>query len=158
MATQPSRWKKRSLRCGAFEIRLAVRFATQPLGNVNRALAMSMFRVSTGMPTASMRSGCSPRICCRMSRSWIIRSRTTSMSVARSEKGPMRWASTKRGLRMRPPMHSSAELNHSRCPTCSTRPPASARASSFSASRRLAAIGFSTSTSRPASSASLTTA
>ena len=45
---------------------------------------MSTSFESTGTPIASMLSGTSPIRRCTMSMSWIIRSRTTSTSVARA--------------------------------------------------------------------------
>ncbi len=53
-ATYESGWKKRILRVRSRLIRLAVRFAMQPLSKRSRTLAMSMRGVSTGTPTASM--------------------------------------------------------------------------------------------------------
>ena len=85
---------------GLGETRLAVRFATHPPGKPMRALAMSTLSLITGTPIASMRVGSSPTSRWIRSRSWIIRSRTTSTSVPRPGNGPRLWASTNRGLRL----------------------------------------------------------
>src|SRR5262249_21932776 len=79
-----SGWKMRSLRSRLSETRLAVTLAMQPLAKRSRALAMSTDGVSTGTPTASIaRTGDGTMLRIR-SRSWIMRSSTTSTSVPRS--------------------------------------------------------------------------
>ena len=92
-----SRWKNRSLRTRSRLIRLAVRLAMHPDAKRSRTLAMSTCPVSTGTPTASIAATSSPTAVRTMSRSWIIRSKTTSTSRLRGEKAPMRCTSMKRG-------------------------------------------------------------
>ena len=58
-----------------------------PEANRSRALAMSTRGVRTGTPTASTWTASEPSRLRTMSRSWIIRSRTTSMSRLRGENG-----------------------------------------------------------------------
>ena len=78
-------------------MRLAVRFATQPLAKRSRAFAMSSDLLRTGMPTASTLTTGERTKASTTSRSWIIRSSTTPMSVLRAGKGESRWHSMKRG-------------------------------------------------------------
>ena len=111
---------------------------------------MSTEGVRTGTPTASTeRSGD-----CTMeritSRSWIIRSSTTSTSVPRSVKGASRWHSMKRGWVTSPSSASTAGLKRSRWPTWNTRSPRTANSTSAFASSTVVVTGFSTSTSTPA--------
>jgi len=79
-------------------MRLAVTLAMQPLAKRRRALAMSNLSVSTGTPTASIALTSDFTSARMMSRSWIIRSNTTSMSRLRSGNTPSRWTSMKRGV------------------------------------------------------------
>src|ERR1051326_1066782 len=80
----------RILRIRSGLMRLAVTFATQPSSKCSRTLAMSSLRLSTGTPTASMLQSGECTKCKMTSRSWIIKSRTTPMSVARSDEARMR--------------------------------------------------------------------
>ncbi len=92
-----SGWKKRIFLTRSRLMRLAVRLAMHPLSNRSRALAMSNFGVNTGTPTASIDvtgERTSDRI---TSRSWIIKSKTTSISRLRSGNTPSRCTSMKRG-------------------------------------------------------------
>ena len=93
-----------------------------------------------------------------MSRSWIIRSRTTSTSRLRGEKEPRRWTSTNRAPFPAESRASVAGLKRSMWPTCRTAPRSAASARRSSASSRVAVIGFSSRTSRPRSRARRATA
>ena len=75
----PSGWRSGPTRSGA------ARWRCPPRG------------VRTGTPTASTWTASEPSRHSTMSRSWIIRSRTTSMSRLRGENEPSRWTSMKRG-------------------------------------------------------------
>jgi hypothetical protein len=86
------------LRTRSLLIRLAVTFAMQPVENRRRAFAMSYLSVSTGTPTASIDVGSAFTSARMMSRSWIIRSNTTSMSRLRSGNTPSRCTSMNRGV------------------------------------------------------------
>ena len=83
----------RSLRVFSWETRLAVRLATRPELNSRRTLAMSICREMIGTPLARISLTPERSHCRMMSRSWIIRSRMTSMSSERGEKEPRRWTS-----------------------------------------------------------------
>ena len=97
--------------------RLAVRLATQPSSKVIRALAMSSNPPKTPTPTASTdRTGASTSDKTR-SMSWIIRSRTTPMSVDRKVYVPKRSAAMYLGRNGTLSRVESAGLNRSMCPT-----------------------------------------
>ena len=83
--------------------------------------------VSTGTPTASTCTASEPSSASTMSRSWIIRSSTTSMSRLRAENEPSRCTSTKRGARPCRQSTSVAGLKRSMCPTWRTAPRCAAR-------------------------------
>ena len=65
----------------------------QPLAKRSRALAMSSLLLNTGMPTPSTLVTGDFTNASTMSRSWIIRSSTTPMSVLRAGNGDSRWHS-----------------------------------------------------------------
>ncbi|PYP79598.1 MAG: hypothetical protein DMD35_07695 [Gemmatimonadetes bacterium] len=87
----------RSLRIRSRDTRLAVMFATAPVSNVRRALAMSTNGVRTGTPTALTVAGCPPTRVCTRSMSWIMRSSTTATSDPRGLNNARRSLSMKRG-------------------------------------------------------------
>ena len=70
--------------------RLAVTLAMHPLAKRSRAFAMSTEGVSTGTPTASTERSAEGTMVRMTSKSWIMRSETTSTSVPRSVKGASR--------------------------------------------------------------------
>ena len=148
----------RSFRSRLSDTRLAVTLAMQPFAKRSRAWAMSTDGVRTGTPTASMERTDEVVMLRIRSRSWIIRSSTTSTSVPRSVKGARRWHSMKRGRATMPSRTRMAGLKRSRCPTCSTRPRRAASSTSAFPSASVVVSGFSTSTSIPASSRSRDTA
>ena len=135
------------------EIRLAVIVATQPLTNRTRALAMSSDGEDTAAPNASTLSISLSTSDSTRSRSWIIRSRITDTSVPRGLYGAIRVASIYNGRVIRLLIARCSAENRSKWPTCNTNPFAAASAASASACAKVAAIGFSTSTWHPASSA-----
>ncbi len=77
---------------------------------------------STEMPAARISSGASPARSSTMSRSWIIRSRTTSTSRLRGVNTLMRWTSKNSGSVVAFFRAATAGLNRSRWPTCRIRP------------------------------------
>ena len=81
----------------------------------------------TGTPTASTWTASDPSRLRSRSRSWIMRSSTTSMSRLRGENGASRWTSMKRGLLACLRNRSAAGLKRSTCPTWRTRPRSRAR-------------------------------
>jgi hypothetical protein len=83
---------------------------------------MSTFFDSTGSPTARTSRTGSPTSFSTMSRSWIIRSKTTSTSSDRGVNTLSRCTSKNIGRFSSPRTARTAGLNRSRCPTCTTRP------------------------------------
>src|SRR5579883_2529732 len=69
---------------------LAVRLATAPSSNSTRALAISTLSESTGRPTARTSRTGAETIQSSRSKSWIMRSKTTSTSRLRGLKTPRR--------------------------------------------------------------------
>ena len=150
--------KKRSLRTRSVETRDAVKLATQPDSSSTRTLAISTLGDKIGRPTArTSRTGELAKVS-TMSRSWIIRSSTTSTSSARGVKTESRCASKNMGRRSCGCTASTAGLKRSKCPGCRMHPPICAMRIRSSASASVAASGFSTSKSRPASSRAEATA
>ena len=147
----PSGAHTRSFRFGRGLIRLAVTLATHPFSKVSRAFTMSSCPPNACAPRAytsltGLRT--SDRI---RSRSWIIRSRTTPMSVDRPVNGPCRSASISLGVSGRRIRFSNAGLNRSMCPTWNGTPRLLAISTSSSAWARVVVIGFSTRTGMPRS-------
>src|SRR5579883_1224098 len=111
----------RNVLAGLKETQLAVKLATQPDENSRRTLAMSVLPERIGRPTArTSRTGelTKDRT---MSRSWIMRSKTTSTSRARGVKTLRRWTSKNMGWVSRGTVARTAGLKRSRCPTCAMR-------------------------------------
>ena len=117
-----ARLEERTLRIVSKLMRLAVRLAMQPEAKVRRTLAMSMRGDSTGTPTASMAVTSLPMAASSTSRSWIIRSNTTSMSRLRSRKPLSRCTSTNPGDFTCGRAATTAGLKRSEWPTASTAP------------------------------------
>ena len=90
-------WNRRSLRTRSVETRLAVRLATQPLGNCSRTLAISTLSERMEMPAARISCGSAPASARTISTSWIIRSSTTSTSRLRGLNRFRRWISKNSG-------------------------------------------------------------
>jgi len=132
-------------------VRLAVMFAMQPDAKRRRTLAMSYFGVSTGTPTASIEVTSERTIARMISRSWIMRSNTTSMSRLRSGKALSRCTSMNRGEVTRRIATSTAGLCRSVWPTARVAFPARPAAIMPSASLTDRDSGFSTSTGMPRS-------
>ena len=110
----------RSLRTAAWLTRLADRLATQPLANSMYAVAMSMSRVSTRKPLALTRFTSERASATTRSRSWIIRSSTTSTSTPRALNGARRSVSMYIGRSRRAVIAAKPRLKRSTWPTCST--------------------------------------
>ena len=97
------------------------------------------------MLTTSSRTRCK-----RISKSWIMRSRTTPMSRLRLGKGLSRCTSMKRGRSSRFSSAPITGLKRSMCPTCRIKSRSRASRTSSAASVGLEAIGFSMRTCLPA--------
>ena len=111
---------------------------------------MSTFPDRIGRPTARTSLTGDLANASTMSRSWIIRSSTTSTSSERGVNTLSRCTSKNMGCVSSGTVARTAGLKRSRCPTCAIRLCVAASATSSSASASVAASGFSISTSTPA--------
>ena len=126
---------------------LAARVATTPLAKVSRASATSFVAVAIEAPDAATETTGAPASVSARSMSWIIRSRTTSTSVARPVHGVRRTQTIRRGAVTRSAERAQRPARTVRC----GRPEgwfrfARARATRSAAAATSAAIGFSTKT------------
>ncbi len=111
---------------------------------------MSTFPDKMGRPTARTSLTGDFAKASTMSRSWIIRSSTTSTSSERGVNTLSRCTSKNIGCVSNGTVARTAGLKRSRCPTCAIRLCVAASATNSSASASVAASGFSISTSTPA--------
>ena len=128
------------------EIRLDVRFATQPLLNSIRTFAISGVSVITPTPLAEMDFTSLFTMLKIISMSWIIRSSITLTSVPRGLNCANLCTSMNMGLSCMSCTARNAGLNLSTCPTWNFIPDSSASFTNCLASSIVLANGFSTKT------------
>ncbi len=109
--------EKAELSTFSVETRLAVRLAMQPSANSSRTFAISTFGERIEIPAARMSFNSRLASASTISRSWIIRSSTTSTSRLRSVNTLMRWISKNSGSVAACSSAITAGLKRSRCPT-----------------------------------------